>query len=105
MPTTYLNKRRGGGQNNPTVQEMLSALTELEKSDPEHPDCWLSDEAGWTVAAYESGMVVLENVESGEGPWHISKIDRQFVFQLWQALQRGDLAAVRGQTWQEGYES
>jgi hypothetical protein len=103
MSSTHLNKRWGGGQKNPTVHDMQSALTELDKPDPEHPDCWLSDEAGWTVAAHESGTVVLENVESGEGPWHIPKVDRQFVLQLWQALQRGDLVSVRGHKWQEGY--
>ena len=103
MPSTHLNKRWGGGGKNPTVEEMLSALAELLTPDPEHPDCWLSDESGWTVAAHQSGTVVLENIESGEGPWHIPAVDRQFVLELWQALQRGDLTAVREHKWQEGY--
>ncbi|MCI0745265.1 MAG: hypothetical protein L0Y58_07660 [Verrucomicrobia subdivision 3 bacterium] len=105
MGSTHLNKRWGGGGQNPTVEEMRSALAELDARDPEHPDCWLSDESGWTIAAHESGRIVLENVESGEGPWHLARADREFVIELWQALQRGDLTAIHEHEWREGYRS
>lgn len=82
MSSTYLNKRWGETAFDPTDEEMRSALDELDKPDPEHPDCWLSDEAGWSIAALETGLLVLENVETGEGPWHIPRIDREIVIEL-----------------------
>ena len=105
MVPTELCKRWGGGGTDPTVREMRSALAELDVQDPEHPDCWLSDGSGWTIAAYESGEVVLENVESGEGPWHLLKAHREIIVELWLALQRGDLRTIRKYDWQEGYGS
>jgi len=82
---------------------MLAALNELDVLDPEHPDCWLSDESGWTIAAHEGGVLVLENVESGDGPWHLTNAPRTMVLQLWQALQRGDLNGIRKRDWKDGY--
>lgn len=103
MASTYLNRRWGETANDPTVQEVLSALDELDKPDPEHPDCWLSDEAGWSISAHETGLLVLENVETGEGPWHIPNCERKLVLELWQTLQRGGLKSIKGYDWLEGY--
>jgi hypothetical protein len=105
MTSTHLNKRWGGGEKNPSIDAMRAALMELDAHDPEHPDCWLSDESGWTLAAHEGGMLVLENVESGDGPWHLEKAEREFVIELWQALQRGDLEMLRQHDWRKGYGS
>lgn len=103
MASTYLVNRWGGSEDNPTVEKMLSALSELDVHDPEHPDCWLSDGSGWTIAAHEGGLLVLENVESGEGPWHLANAPRTLVLQLWQALQRGELNEIQKQDWKDGY--
>lgn len=56
---TGLETRWGGGPANPTVEEMRSALAELDSPDMEHPSTWLSDDAGWTVDVYESGLVIF----------------------------------------------
>ena len=61
--TTYLETRWGGGGENPNEAEMVAALAELATPDPEHPDCWLSDENGWVVAAHEGGRIVFEDSE------------------------------------------
>jgi hypothetical protein len=103
MAKTFLERRWGGGGQNPKEEEMCAALAELAKRDDEHPDCWLSDEEGWTVAAHQSGKVVLENVESGDGPWHLPAQSHAQVIQLWQLLQSGDIEAIRSQPWREGY--
>jgi hypothetical protein len=37
---------------------MRELLAQLEERDPEHPDAWLTHESGWTLAVFESGLVV-----------------------------------------------
>jgi hypothetical protein len=101
--TTHLQRRWGGGQD-PTEDELRAALAELETPDAEHPDCWLSTEDGWTVAAHCSGTVVLENVETGEGPWHMASQSSDAVLELWRQLQAGDLDGIRDRPWLPGYE-
>ena len=71
--------------------------------DQEHPDCWLSDEDGWALSAHQSGNVVLENAETGEGPWHMKKVNQDKIIELWQLLQAGGLDAIREQPWINGY--
>ena|SRR5882724_3299107 len=105
MSSTYLTTRWGTGIENPAVQEMRRALAELEKVDPEHPDCWLSDETGWTVAVHETGKVVLENTESDEGPWHMKNLPAEYILELWRLLQVGDIASLRRKAWVDGYGS
>jgi hypothetical protein len=104
MPT-YLERRWGGGGENPSERELREALAELEKPDEEHPDCWLSDEQGWTISAFGSGKVILENLESGEGPWHMKKQDGEVILELWKLLQAGDITAIRAKPWSPGYDS
>ena len=101
--TTYLERRWGGGGENPSESDLLEALSELSRPDPEHPDCWLYDENGWTIAAFESGKVVLENDETDEGPWHMTGVDHELVLTLWRHLQKGQLSAIREFPWIEGY--
>ena len=100
---TYLQRRWGGGSENPTEAEMRGALAELVTPDNEHPDCWLSDENNWTISAYQSGLLVLENVESDEGPWHMKEQNTEAVLELWRLLQEGDMVAIRMKPWLEGY--
>lgn len=82
---------------------MRAALAELSTPDEEHPDCWLSDADGWTIAAHQSGKVVLESAESGEGPWHMREKNHEAVIQLWQLLQAGKVAVIRTMPWIKGY--
>lgn len=105
MPRTFLERRWGGGGPDPTEDDLRSALAELAKPDVEHPDCWLSDETGWTIAAHQGGTVVLENPESEDGPWHMRGQTQEQIMELWRLLQAGDLATLRQRPWLTGYGS
>ena len=89
---------------NPKEVDLRAALAELAKPDEEHPDCWLSDENGWTIAAHQSGKVVLENPESDEGPWHMKNQTHESILDLWRLLQAGDIQAIRAKAWNAGYQ-
>ena len=98
----HVETRWGGSEKQPNEQRMREILAELEKSDPEHPDTWLSHESGWTLAVHESGLVVLENGESGDEPCHQVGVSREKAFELWLKLSRGDVAAVQREPWRPG---
>jgi len=101
---TYLEKRWGGGGKNPSEEELRAAFAELKRPDPEHPDCWLSDENNWTISAHDSGKVILENTETGEGPWHMLNADEALLMTLWHHLQHGEIQEIKGFPWKEGYK-
>lgn len=103
MPKTLLERRWSGGIQNPKGKRLRAALAELTKLNGEHPDCWLSDEMGWTIAAFQSGKVVLENPESDEGPWHIKRQSHDQIIKVWRRLQAGDIAGIRQMPWKAGY--
>lgn len=104
MPTTRLTRRWGHGIKNPTTNDLRDALSELNTSDPEHPDCWLADESGWSISVFENGLIVLENVETGEGPWHLNDPSKNPALELWQLLQSGDLESIKDRQWRPGYK-
>ena len=101
--TCHLTKRWGEGVANPSENDLMSALDELKQRDPEHPDCWVSDESGWSLSAHEGGLVVLENIETGEGPWHMRGIPPHAVLEYWGMLITGDIASLKGLPWKDGY--
>jgi hypothetical protein len=103
MAMTSLVFRWGKSVTNPTAEQMRSALAELATPDSEHPDCWFTDDFGWGISAFESGKVILENAETGEGPWHLLNVERERVLEFWLALQRADIKSVRTAPWQDGY--
>jgi len=84
---TGLETRWGGGPDNPTIEEMRAALAELDTPDEEHPSTWLSDDNGWTVDVYESGLVIFphqyQDICQRRG------VSRDEALELWLLLQRG----------------
>ncbi len=90
---TGLETRWGGGPDNPTIDEMRAALAELDTPDVEHPSTWLSDEDGWTVDVYGSGLVIFshqfEDVCQREG------VTRDEALGLWVLLQQGKRDAIK----------
>lgn len=66
---------------------MDAALAELDKPDEEHPSTWLSDDDGWTVDVYESGLVIFahqfEDICERRG------VTRDEALGLWLLLQNG----------------
>lgn len=103
MPTTYLTKRWGEGIQSPHRQELVEALSELDKPDAEHPDCWLNTEDGWSISVFESGLIIFQNVETGEGPWHMRSTSKETALELWQLLQENNIAALQNKPWAAGY--
>jgi hypothetical protein len=101
--TVHLTKRWGEDISNPTQQDLAAAVDELARSDSDHPDCWLSAEDGWSVSLFESGLAVLENDETDEGPWYLTDVSRETALELWRLLQSGDLTTLRARAWQSGY--
>jgi hypothetical protein len=105
MPTTYLTRRWGSSSDDPSEEEMREAVAELAISDPEHPDCWLSDQENWGISIGESAIAVLENAETLEGPWHLQLQSREEILPLWMLMQAGDWDSIRAKPWLEGYSS
>jgi hypothetical protein len=103
MPTTHLNSRWGKSATNPDQDQMRAVLAELNQTDDEHPDCWLSDENGWTVSVSQNGWVVLENVETESDPRHLRLRSPDEALEIWKLLTVGDLVTLRAKPWQPGY--
>ena len=103
MPKTGLERRWGGGCEDPCENDMRAALAELDTPDDEHPSCWLTDENGWALSAYQSGLVIFESLAKGEGPWHLKNQTYDQVIELWRLLQLGEIEKIRNRPWQNGY--
>lgn len=84
---TGLETRWGGGPENPTPEEMQAALAELATPDPEHPDTWLTDDDGFTVIVYESGLVIFSDAD--RELCRRQGITREEALELWLLLQQG----------------
>lgn len=84
---TALETRWGSGPENPTVEEMLAALAELDIADQEHPSAWLSDQDGWTIDVYESGLVIFSH--QFEDICERRSVSRDESLELWLLLQQG----------------
>lgn len=80
----------------------MEILSELDHSDAEHPDAWLTHESGWTLSAHESGVLVWENVESGASPRHMRGVPRERILDLWIRLAAGLLAELEQEPWRAG---
>jgi hypothetical protein len=95
----FLERRWGGAEENPSVEDMRSALAELEINDGEHSDTWLQHESGWTLAAHENGLLVWENLESTEAPRHMTGVARNKVLDLWVKLAQGRVHEIHREQW------
>jgi hypothetical protein len=90
---TGLVTRWGGGQDNPTIEEMRAALAELDTPDMEHPSTWLVDDDGWIVAVDESGLVRFEH--KFEDICERPGFTRDEALELWLLLQQGKRDEIR----------
>lgn len=84
---TGLQARWGGGPINPTREQMLAALAELDTPDPEHPSTWLTDDDGWTVDVYETGLVIFSH--QFDDICERKNVTRDEALELWILLQQG----------------
>jgi hypothetical protein len=91
--STGLIKRWGGGEQNPTIDRLRAALAELSISDGEHPSTWLSDDDGWTVDVYESGLVIFTHKFTDI--CERRDVSRDDALELWLLLQQGRRDEIR----------
>lgn len=82
---------------------MCRLLRSLSAVDPDHPDVSLTHESGWCSSVFQSGLIVLENVESGEGPWHMHLPSPEHALELWRLLAHGEIHVLQAQPWVPGY--
>ena len=85
------------------LEQLLASLDWGGKQ--EYPDVSVTHETGWCVSAYATGITVLENVQTNEGPWHICGAPQDYVLSLWRLLAEGNIDQVRSGDWQPGYGS
>jgi hypothetical protein len=94
----YLTPRWNGDIPDPTDDQLLAALAELDIPDDEHPDACVWDENEWAISAFGSGRVVFGNMESAD-EYEMTGVSRAKMLDLWKALQRGDLDAIWREPW------
>jgi hypothetical protein len=98
----HVQTRWGDSETRPLEKRMLEILGELDATDAEHPDCWLTHDSGWTLTVSEKGRVAYENLESDSEPRHITNVPRLKALELWKTLAEGDLATLEKEPWQPG---
>ncbi|RJU10916.1 hypothetical protein XcmpCFBP7700_06675 [Xanthomonas campestris] len=95
--------RMGGNVTSPDEVAMSLLLSSFDAPDQEHPDVSLSHESGWCLSVFESGLIIFENIETGEGPWHMRLPSPQHSLNLWQLLSSGQIATIQLHPWVPGY--
>ena len=90
---TSLVFRWGDSQKNPTVEEMRAALAELDTPDEEHRSTWLTDDDGWSVDVYDTGLVIFDH--KFEDICQRRDVSRDEALELWLLLQRGKHDEIR----------
>lgn len=74
------------------VEDLLAELD--AEADSEHPDVSVTHESGWTLSAFQTGLVVWENVEAEDPPEHRHGLARDEVRRLFVCVAEGDMAQV-----------
>ena len=87
----------------PSELVMKELLSSLDPTDDEHPDVSLSNESEWCISFFGSGLTVFENVETGEGPWHMQGISVCSALELWRTLASGEIEQLKKWPWVPGY--
>jgi hypothetical protein len=95
--------RMGSTVSEPSESVMRALLLSLHSSDPEHPNVSLTHESEWCISVFGSGLAVLENVETGEGPWHMQDVSSEVALQLWLMLAAGQIEQLRNKQWLPSY--
>lgn len=85
----------------PSVKQRRSLLGSLSVDDTE-ACVSLTHNGQWCISAFHSGLVCLENVVTGEGPWHMPSIPVTKILDLWQLLTEGNVQELRQLPWQDG---
>ena len=91
----HLTNRQGASIADVNPAAIDAALGELGgPEDDEHPDVAISDEHGWTLSAFPSGLLIWENVEGEGQPVHLRDVPRSQMRRLFLAVLHGDSEVV-----------
>jgi hypothetical protein len=105
---TILQTRTGDTIHNPTADDMRQALSQLNSSNPDVQETWLSATVGgndWIATASNDSSLTLTIVDysSGTGEYKVyslPNVSRAHILEVWQELQRGDTDLILGRHWQ-----
>ena len=74
-----------------------------DPGDDEHPDVAIEHESGWGLSAFQTGLLVWEDVEDGGEPRHMKDVSRARVRELFRRVADGDLESIEAEPWLPGY--
>lgn len=84
------------------IEALVGELDQPE--DPEHPDIAVTEESGWTLSAFPSGLVVWEDFGGDRAtPRHRASVSRDELVVLFSALVRRDRRTIESGDWAPGY--
>lgn len=94
----------GGSSDNPSLDDLGKLYDELAIADEEHFDVSvIHDESGYSITAYPSGYVILENlIELTPGFRHIDGVTKEQVIDMWRRLAAGDIPWILALPWVPG---
>lgn len=99
-----MHDRMGAAHQEVDSRAIDRVLAELDDPrDDEHPDVSIEHESGWGLSAFQSGLLVWENVEGDVEPRHMPSVPRDRVRELFRRVAAGDLEAVESEPWLPGY--
>ena len=93
----------GASVHAPDTETMKSLLESVSTPDQEHPDVSLNNAEGWSLSYGASRRMSFENVETGEGPWHLNEVTQALAFELWLLLSQGNIEQLQIMPWSIGY--
>ena len=100
----FIYDRQGVSHRSVDADLIDRVVAELDDPiDDEHPDVSVQTEDGWSLSAYQSGLIVWENVEGEGAPRHRTRVSRAEVAALFRHVVRGELEVVEAEAWLPGY--
>ncbi|MFB8133534.1 hypothetical protein [Streptomyces mirabilis] len=107
-PMGFILTHRDGSMDDGSEEMLDELLSELDGDfDVEHPDVSVTDgDSGWTISAFQGGLVVLENLEDDSiDPRHVQGASRSEMLALMALVARADFTSLENRTWDSGYGS
>ncbi len=96
----FTTDRDGVTELNPPEKTLREILRSLDEDRDDHAEVWLTHgETHWTLTVFTSGAVQLHNDMLDEPTREMLGVNFKKALELWLALARGDIAAVKRQPW------
>jgi hypothetical protein len=98
--TFVITHTSGAEEADPPIKAIEALITELDSTDPEHPDVSIADESGWALSAFPDNRVIWGNVEEGDQDLELRNVARRDVLRLFRLVAEGDLDQIRQLDWE-----